>query len=120
MYISGYKVLLFLFLFLHSIIHNFCIDKKEEEIKDLKVERLKDKKKNYDTSYIITLLGDAKVGKTCFLKRAYEGTFSDEYTQTYFKRFMIRAKINDKEIVLLSFYDKCGDDMEIYKEGFIV
>jgi Ras-related protein Rab-1A len=63
-----------------------------------------------DMVYKILLLGDSSVGKTCFLLRFTEDTFTDNHISTIGVDYKLKIINSDDKIVKLQVWDTAGQD----------
>jgi small GTP-binding protein len=63
-----------------------------------------------DLVYKVLLLGDSSVGKTCFLLRFTEDTFTDNHISTIGVDYKIKIINSDDKIVKLQVWDTAGQD----------
>ena len=64
-----------------------------------------------DINFKILLLGDSNVGKTCFLLRYVEDTFTDNHMSTIGVDYKIKLNTtNEDKIVKLQIWDTAGQD----------
>jgi Ras-related protein Rab-1A len=63
-----------------------------------------------DLVYKILLLGDSSVGKTCFLLRFTEDTFTDNHISTIGVDYKLKILNSDDKIVKLQVWDTAGQD----------
>ncbi|OAF68502.1 Distinct subgroup of the Ras family member 1 [Intoshia linei] len=57
--------------------------------------------------YAVIILGDAKVGKTCIIRRFIKGTFTDQYIATVEDVYTQRISDN-KKLCVMKIYDTAG------------
>ena len=63
-----------------------------------------------DLVYKILLLGDSSVGKTCFLLRFTEDTFTDNHISTIGVDYKLKIINSDDKIIKLQVWDTAGQD----------
>ena len=74
------------------------------------IELLPETHKNFDLSFKIILIGDARSGKTSLSSKATRNTFDSNYYSTIgFEFFTFHIKINEKAISL-QIWDTCGQE----------
>jgi small GTP-binding protein len=66
---------------------------------------------NYDFIFKVLLLGDSSVGKTCFLLRFSDDTFTDNHISTIGLDYRLKmVKVSNDDIVKLQIWDTAGQD----------
>jgi small GTP-binding protein len=66
---------------------------------------------NYDYIFKVLLLGDSSVGKTCFLLRFSDDTFTDNHISTIGLDYRLKmVSVNNEAIVKLQIWDTAGQD----------
>ena len=68
------------------------------------------KNKDYDYLFKLVLIGDAGVGKSCFLLRFADDTFNESYIATIGVDFRFRSLTVDGKAVRLQVWDTAGQE----------
>ena len=64
-----------------------------------------------EAKYKILILGDSKVGKTCFLTRYADNTYQEDYLSTIGMDYIIKNyELGDDRIIKLYIWDTAGQD----------